>query len=124
MSSFFCFGLTIAQEKEKDTLFLKLDNSLIFESQSIPLKFSLKDANTDEDLYFQGTEILNNLKPGKLICFNEFIHQPQFYDKTKTQKLKNYELVIFFRSTVVYLVRKKDKKTEYIKVKPILVSYD
>lgn len=122
--SFISLGSVIAQEKVKDTLFFKYDNSYIYEEQSAPMKFLLKEKNSDEELYFKGIEILNNLKPKKVLCLKEFIHQPQFYNRDKPQKLKNYELVNFFSDNIVYLVRKLDNKTQYIKVNPIVIIYD
>lgn len=113
-----------AQEKLKDTFFFKLDNSYIYESKSIANKFLLKDKNSDEEFYLKGVGTLNNLKPKKILCLKGFIRTPKYYNKSQKQKLNNSELVNFFSSIKVYLVKKKDTENEYIEVNPILVFYD
>lgn len=113
-----------AQQKTKDTLFFKLDNSYISETKHTTNKFVLKDVNSDEEFYFEGIEVLNDLKTNKVLCLKEVVRSPRFYNETKKQKLNNRELVNYFVSYTVFLVRKQKGKTEYIKVNPIVAIYD
>lgn len=113
-----------AQQKTKDTLFFKLDNSYISETKHTANKFILKDVNSDEEFYFKGIEVLNDLKTNKILCLKEVIRSSRFYNETKKQKLNNDELVNYFASYTVFLVRKQKGKTEYVKVNPIVAIYD
>ncbi|KUJ59143.1 hypothetical protein AR687_24585 [Flavobacteriaceae bacterium CRH] len=113
-----------AQQKTKDTLFFKLDNSYISETKHTANKFVLKDVNSDEEFYFEGIEVLNDLKTNKVLCLKKIVRSPRFYNANKKQKLNNKELVNYFVSYTVFLVRKQKGKTEYIKVNPIVAIYD
>jgi len=114
-----------AQEKEQDTLFFNFDKSYIEESTTHANEFYIKDRNNGGMFFFKAVKVLYNLKPKQILCLEKFIRQPKFYDETKTNKLKNYELMIYFSSNiVVYLVRNKNDKTEYVKIEPVIVVSD
>ncbi|WP_338838798.1 hypothetical protein [Flavobacterium ginsenosidimutans] len=121
----FLFGFSLyAQEKFNGTLFFKLDDSYIKESKTKPNKFLLKDKNEDEEFYFKGVEVLNDLRPKEILCLKDFVRDSKYYNKNKKNKLNNAELVNFFSNATVYLVRKKNDRTEFIKVNPIVEIYD
>ncbi|MBF4494405.1 hypothetical protein IR010_17805 [Flavobacterium sp. MR2016-29] len=109
------------QEKANDTLFFKFDKSYITESD---LTFYLKDTNHNEIFYFRGTQLLNDLKPKKILCLKEMIRQPKFYNKSKAQKLNTYELIIYFSDKITYLVKEKNGKKEFINIEPVLAIAD
>ncbi len=109
------------QEKANDTLFFKFDKSYIKESD---LTFYLKDTNHNEIFYFRGTQLLNDLKPKKILCLKEMIRQPKFYNKSKVQKLNTYELIIYFSDKITYLVKEKNGKKEFINIEPVLAIAD
>ncbi|MHC0442815.1 hypothetical protein [Flavobacterium sp. 3-210] len=120
----FLFGSNLqAQEKTKDTLFFKFDKSYIKESES-DLIFFLKDTDSREMFYFKGAEVLNDLKPKKILCLKETIRQPKFYDKSNVQKLKNNQLLNYFSDKITYLVKEKNGKKEFIRIEPILAIAD
>ncbi|GAA6769338.1 hypothetical protein [Flavobacterium sp. CGRL2] len=104
--------------------FFKLDDSYIVESKTSPNKFLLKDKNEDEVFYFKGVEIVNDLKPKEVLCLKDFVRTSKYYNKNKKNKLNNSELVNFFSNSTVYLVKRKNDKTEFIKVNPIVEIYD
>ncbi|BDU25267.1 MULTISPECIES: hypothetical protein [unclassified Flavobacterium] len=121
----FLFGFSLyAQEKSNGTFFFKLDDSYIVESKTSPNKFLLKDKNEDEVFYFKGVEIVNDLKPKEVLCLKDFVRTSKYYNKNKKNKLNNSELVNFFSNSTVYLVKRKNDKTEFIKVNPIVEIYD
>ncbi|MBE8726379.1 hypothetical protein [Flavobacterium hungaricum] len=62
-----------AQQKTKDTLFFKVDNSYISETKHTADKFVLKDVNSDEEFYFKGIEVLKDLKTNKILCLKEVV---------------------------------------------------
>ena len=113
-----------AQEKLNGTFFFKLDDSYIIESKTKANTFLIKDKNEDEEFYFKGVEVVNDLQPNEVLCLKDFVRTPQYYNKNKKNKLNNAELVNFFINATVYLVRKKNNKTEFIKVNPIVEIYD
>lgn len=112
------------QKKAQDTLFFKFDNSYIKDSETHENEFFIKDRNSDEVFFFKGTETLYNLKHNEILCLKKIVRQSTFYNKAKKQKLNNSALVDFFSDNITYLVRKKNGRTEYIKVKPLLKIYD
>ncbi|KAF2331477.1 MAG: hypothetical protein REI96_10925 [Flavobacterium nitrogenifigens] len=119
------FGFNLhAQEKLNGTFFFKLDDSYIIESKTKPNTFLIKDKNEDEEFYFKGVEVVNDLQPNEVLCLKDFVRTSKYYNKNKKNKLNNAELVNFFSSATVYLVRKKNNKTEFIKVNPIVEIYD
>lgn len=81
--SFFSITVIKAQERKKDTLFFKLDNSYVYESKYAPKEYLLKDSNSDEKFFFKGVKKVNNLKPKEILCLKKFIRSSKFYDKTK-----------------------------------------
>lgn len=122
--TFFFVGNLHGQEKTKDTLFFKYDKFYIEESTTHLNEFYLKDRNSDEMFFFRKTAILYNLKPKEILCLKKTIRQPQFYNKTKKQKLSNYRLMMYFRGKISYLVRKKNGRTEYLGIEPVVVISD
>ncbi|CAM2907258.1 hypothetical protein SAMN05444143_105140 [Flavobacterium succinicans] len=121
--SFFFVSLK-AQEKEKDTLYFKYDNKYVYESKYAPKEYLLKDSNSDEIFFFNEVEKVTDLNPKEILCLKKIIRTPKFYDENKKQKLNNYKLILFFRDYVVFLVKKTNNKTEYIRVNPAEVIYD
>lgn len=120
----FLFGINIqAQEKEKDTLFFKFDRSYIKESES-ELIFSLKDTDNTEMFYFKGAEVVNGLKPKRILCLKETIRQPNFYNKSNVPKLNNNQLLKYFSNKITYLVKEKSGKKEFIRIEPVLAIAD
>lgn len=117
-------GEKIITNKIKDTLYFKLDNSYVYESKYEPNSFLLKDIKGNEIFYFSGIELVKNLKPNEILCLKKTIRSSRFYDKTKVQKLNNYKLGIYFNNYVIFLVKKKNNVTEYIRVEPTEVIYD
>mgnify|MGYP003396865244 CR=1 FL=1 len=123
--SFFSITVLKAQEKSKDTIFFKLDNRYVYESEVSPNHYFLKDHNNDEAFFFKGIEIVNNVKPKEILSLKKFVRSSEFYDKNKKQKLNIYELINFFSDYyVVFLVKKSNNKTECIYVAPGSVVYN
>jgi len=122
----FLFEINIqAQEKEKDTLFFKFDRSYIKESESeSDLIFSLKDTDNTEMFYFKRAEVVNSLKPKRILCLKETIRQPNFYNKSNVPKLNNNQLLKYFSSKITYLVKEKNGKKEFIRIEPVLAIAD
>ncbi|KAF2341410.1 hypothetical protein [Flavobacterium tistrianum] len=121
----FLLGFNLhAQEKLNGTFFFKLDDSYVIESKTKPNTFLIKDKNEDEEFYFKGVEVVNDLQPNEVLCLKDFVRTSKYYNKNKKNKLNNGELVNFFSNATVYLVRKKNNKTEFIKVNPIVEIYD
>ncbi|MDD5151200.1 MAG: hypothetical protein PHC28_12125 [Flavobacterium sp.] len=117
-------GENVITNKIKDTLFFKQDKSYVFESKYEPNSFLLKDSKGNEIFYFRGIELVKNLKPNEILCLKKTIRSSRFYDKNKVQKLNNYKLGIYFNNYVIFLVKKKNNVTEYIRVEPTEVIYD
>lgn len=110
--------------KVKDTLFFKLDNNYVYQSKYEPKSYFLKDSKGNEIFYFKEIELVKHLKTNEILSLKKTIRSSRFYDKTKVQKLNNYKLGIYFNNYVIFLVKKKNNVTEYIRVEPTEVIYD
>ena len=64
-----------AQEKSRDTLFFKLDNKYVYESNHESKSFLLKDSNdvNHGTFYFENIKKLNNIKSNKVLCLEKFV---------------------------------------------------
>lgn len=113
-----------AQEKIKDTLFFKIDNSYLLETKNIPKTFFLKDGNKSEEFCFSELAISHNLKPTKVLDLKYFIRNSKFYLNKGSRKLDNWKLVKYFSDYQIFLVREKENETDYIKVDTAIMAFD
>ncbi|MNY30478.1 hypothetical protein D3C86_1645890 [compost metagenome] len=112
-----------AQEKTKDTLFFKIDNSYIFENKNIPKMFFIQDSNTSEEFCFAETTVFKNLRPMKVLDLKYFIRNSRFYINEGSLKLANQELMDFLKHYKIFLVRENEGITECIAVDITLRAY-
>lgn len=108
----------------KDTLFFKLDNEYVYQSKNIPERYFIKDASANEHICFHKEEILNIPTPNKILNLKEFVQSSRFYNKGKKQKLNDKNLSDFLSNYYLYFVKERHGKTEYVKVKPLVIIYD
>ncbi|WP_264529282.1 hypothetical protein [Flavobacterium sp. N502540] len=116
--AFFLITILTAQEKSKDTLFFKLDNQYIYESKYSPKSYLLKDSDSNETFFFEEIEMMNNLRPKKVLNIKKFVVSSAFYHKKRKVKLSAYGLWEYLNGYVVVLVKDDNENKKYIKVKP------
>ncbi|OUL64273.1 hypothetical protein [Flavobacterium sp. AJR] len=113
-----------AEERKKDTLFLKLDGKYVYESKYDPKEYIIKDNSDIKNgaIYFKEFKIINNIKPKKIVCFKEFAQSSKLYNENDKKRLSELKVMNLFDSYTVILVNKKNKKEEYIQVGPVYVT--
>ncbi|CAM2872410.1 hypothetical protein [Flavobacterium frigoris] len=106
----------------KDTLYFKLDNSYLYESEYYPGEYITKDSSGSSYGTFFLKKIVTKQEETdntiQISDFEEFVHNSRFYDKSKTQKLQDQNLSDFLSNYVLFLVKNTPTKNEYIKVYP------
>lgn len=104
----------------KDTLYFKLDNNYITKSEHDLDIFYLEDSGKSGDVtfLFRKMKSAKNMKYDKLLDAKEFIHSSRFYDYSKKNKLKDFDLMNYLNNYVIYLVNKKEEEIEFIEVNP------
>lgn len=112
----------VVQNKVKDTLFFKLDNEYVYQSENISEEYFIKDAIGNERLFFKKIETLKTLRPKKLLNLKEFVQSSRFYNKDKQQKLRDNDLADFLSNYIVFFVN--ENKREFIHVNSGMVVYD
>lgn len=98
------FG-SIAQSKEKDTLFFKFKQNYILKAKDGSGDFLLKDSHDDGMFYFEKKENYYNLKPKELLCLKKYVRKSKYYRKTFYRKLEDYSLYRHLDNYVIFLVR-------------------
>ncbi|KFF18408.1 hypothetical protein [Flavobacterium hydatis] len=113
-----------AQEKIKDTLFLKLDGKYIYESKYDSKQYTIEDNNDIKNgaIYFKEFKIVNNIKPKKIVCFKKFAQSSKMYNENDKKKLSELKVMNLFDSHIVILVNKKNKKAEYVQIGPVYIT--
>lgn len=116
-----CFGL-FAQKQNKDTLFIKYDNSLLSREFNPIDKYHyyrIKGTGNNGFVFLIQEEILSDLKPKKIICLKKILKKDEFYFKSplinqkKIGKLNDWKLEKYFSEYFIFLVRNND----FIKVR-------
>ncbi|MBO9585356.1 MAG: hypothetical protein J7574_14430 [Flavobacterium sp.] len=113
-----------AQKKAKDTLFFKVDNLYLFEDKNNSKTFLIKDSNRDEEICFEETTVIHNLKPMQVLDLKYFIRNSKFYNRYGKNELSNYSLTNFLHEYEIFLVRECEKTTDFISVNILLRSID
>ena len=108
--SFYSFS----QEQEKDTLFIKYDNSLLTKYTEPIDKYNyylIKGTENQKDLTFlQEEKKYTNLKHNKTLCLKNILKKSNSY--YERGKVRNERLANYLGQYVIFLV----KQNEYIKV--------
>ncbi|SFC68125.1 hypothetical protein SAMN04489722_103155 [Algibacter lectus] len=114
------FSISNAQGTIKDTIFLKLDSKYIYESLYVPNHFLLEDSSDIGKGTFYFEKLENNeiieVKPKKVHCLKKMVRSSRFYDK-KIKKLDDDGLFEYFNDFIIFLVKTKEGKKEFIKVR-------
>lgn len=112
---------SLAQEKIKDTLYIKYDINILSRKQdTIEKKFIhlIKGTGNNGFVYLLEVEILNNLNPKKvnyinnILNKNEFSFKSKYLNKDKRGKINDWKLAEYFDKHMIFLVSGKN----YIKV--------
>ncbi|WP_166921502.1 hypothetical protein [Flavobacterium poyangense] len=116
----------VIDNRVKDTLFFKLDNQYLYESEVTTNWYLIKDSSKNEYFCLKGGEKVQDLKPGKILSFKEFVQSSRFYKKEKKEreKLKDNELADFLSNYIVFLVKDIDNKTEFIPADSTIITED
>lgn len=119
--SLFSITAIKAQEQKKDTLFFKLDKYL-YQSKLDSKKYIIK-GNGDTSvgaIYFEEYKIINNIKPKETLCFKKYAQSSKLYTKVYKKKLNEYKIIDLFNDFTIIIVNKKNKKTKFVEVGPVL----
>ncbi|KIA98940.1 hypothetical protein OA93_06875 [Flavobacterium sp. KMS] len=114
-------GENAVNNKIKDTLYFKLDNSYVYRPKDESKTFLLKDGHdtTNGGIYFETIRILNGLKPKEIFSLEKFVRSSKFYDDNKKVKLNDYELYGYFNNYVLVLVEEAFGGKKYVEVEPM-----
>lgn len=121
--SFFSINIITAQEKTKDSLFLKLDGKYLLESKYDSNQYLIKDNDNASEgaIYLKEYKIIKSGKPKKVLCFKKFAESSKLYRVNNKKLLSELKMIELFNNYVVVLVDKKNGITNYIEVKPLYV---
>lgn len=115
--TFFLFSSTIfAQEKKRDTLFIKYDNYLLNREQVMGEKtflYRIKGAGNDGFVYLLEQKRYDNLSPKKVLCFKNILKKSNAY--CKKGKISDWKLAAYLGRNIVFLV----KENSFIKVQVV-----
>lgn len=112
----------VIENRRKDTLFFKLDNKYIFETQPVsnPKKYSLKDSGKSKtgSFFFEEFEVQTRprFKTKKAIDLENFVHSTRFYN-IESQIIEDFNLANYFSNYVVFLDKQVEDKHDYIQIK-------
>lgn len=113
-------GDNIIANQIKDTLYFNLDNNYIAKSENDSDIFYLEDSGNSGDVtfLFRKMKSAKNIKYDKLLDAKDFIHSSRFYNYSKKNKLKDFDLMNYLSNYVIYLVNNKEEEIEFIEVSP------
>lgn len=112
----------IIENRRKDTLFFKLDNKYIYESQPVvnPKRYLLKDSGKSKTgaFFFEEFEEQNRprFKSKKILDLENFVHSTRFYN-AEQQIIQDRDLSNYFSNYIVFLDKEVENKHDYIQIK-------
>lgn len=113
-------GENLILNNQKDTLFFKIDNKYVCESEQNKGIYLLEDSSTINNGTFLLSKKDNNIimKNDKMeiLDLKTFIRNSRFYDSTKKRRLKDDDLCKYLSNYELFLV--SNKNNELIKVYP------
>lgn len=114
-------GQETQQEPQRDSLFFNFDTTLFIIYEVSPNDYYLKTTNPpDEALVFKKIKIVNCLNPKKVLNLDSFIKNSYYYDSSKKTGHYNLSgLADLLSDYMIYFVRKKGVKVEFIEVEAI-----
>lgn len=118
---FFFLNILFAQDKDKDTLYFKIDGKYVFNSTVEPNNYLIKDSSGSEIIYFEGAQNIKVANPKSILNLKDYVRSSAYYNKNKFVKLDYHGL---FKHLSDYNVVFVKKNNECILVKPQVVIYD
>lgn len=112
----------IIENRRKDTLFFKLDNKYIYETQpsTTPKKYLLKDSGKSKTGTFFFEEFDEQTRPKfkskKALDLESFIHSTRFYN-AEQQIINDRDLSNYFSNYIIFLDKEVENKHDYIQIK-------
>lgn len=110
-------------ENQPDTLFFYYDADYLekqFKHESNYL--FVKDTGDDSGyFFFEKINEYNNLCPKVILNLRKYIRKSGFYDANKKIKLDDYGLYNYLKNSIIFLVKSKRGKKQFLLVKPWMV---
>lgn len=112
----------IIENRRKDTLFFKLDNKYIYESQPVttPKKYLLKDSGKSKTGAFFFEEFDEQTRPRfkskKILDLENFVRSTRFYNANK-ETIEDLNLSNYFSNYIIFLDKESENKHDYIQIK-------
>ncbi len=114
-------GENIIRHAIKDTLFFKLDNDYVVQSEHNKAVFLFKDGKDihQGSIYFQKIKTIARIKPhNEILDLKKFIYASKFYNNSK-QTINDFDMIDYLTNYIIILVNKKEEDVEYIEVSTV-----
>lgn len=111
----------IIRQAIKDTIFFKLDNDYVFQSEYNKDVFLFKDGKDihQGSIYFEKIKTVAIIKShNELLDLKKFIYVSKFYNNSK-KTINDFDMIDYLTNYTIILVNKKEEDVEYIEVSTV-----